>query len=285
MKDKNWLDKKEYPFDIKTAKIGSHKMSYIDEGEGDAILFVHGTPSWSFEYRKVILKLKEHYRCIAPDHLGFGLSDQPERVDYRPQAHAERLKELIETLSLKKFHLVVHDFGGPIGLSVALDHPEKIKSLNIINTWLWPLNEYEHFTKPMKLISSFVGKFLYEKMNFSANILLKTGFHDQKLLTENIHNQYKKAQTKAGRKAAYVFARSLLGESEWYEKLWKSRHKIQKITTRIIWGTEDQLLPAKLLLPKWRSGFPDAAIHEVAGAGHFVCEEKPDEIVEILSCK
>ncbi len=98
---------------------------------------VHGTPTWSFMYRHLIRDLSPRYRCIAPDHLGFGLSDRPAGWSYRPEDQARNLARLIETLGLKDLTLVVHDFGGPIGLAYALDHPENVRRLVLFNTWMW----------------------------------------------------------------------------------------------------------------------------------------------------
>lgn len=282
MKKTSWLDKEEYPFDTKTLDVGGYNMSYIDAGKGEVILFVHGTPSWSFEYRKIIHKLQANYRCIAPDHLGFGLSDKPEGIDYTPPGHAARLANFIDKLNLRKINLVVHDFGGPIGLAVAINKPERFQSIAIINTWLWSLNDYGHFTKPTKIIKSGIGKFLYEKLNFSANILLKSGFSDKKYLTKKIHSQYKLAQDKRARKAAYQLALSLTGQSDWYEGLWSQLERLRKIPVEIIWGMEDRLLPADILLQKWRKGFPEAAVHKIKGAGHFPHEENAGAVVDIL---
>ncbi|MDH5718329.1 MAG: alpha/beta fold hydrolase [Spirochaetia bacterium] len=283
MKTNNWLNKEEYPFQTKTAIIDGYTMNYVDEGEGDVILFVHGTPCWSFVYRKVIKKLNIKYRCIAPDHLGFGLSEKSKNIDYSPQAHAKRLKDFIKELKIKNFHLVVHDFGGPIGLSCAIDMPEKIKSITILNTWLWPLDDYAHFAKPSKIIKTGIGKFLYLNLNFSAKVLVKKGFHNSKNINKSIHKHYIKAQNKNGRKAAYQFALSLLGESGWYAKLWENKDKIQNIPTRILWGMEDELLPANLLLDKWREGFSKAKVTEIKDCGHFIQEEKPEFVAEAIT--
>ncbi|MDH5721201.1 MAG: alpha/beta fold hydrolase [Spirochaetia bacterium] len=282
MKTNNWLDKKEYPFQTKSINIDGFIMNYTDEGEGDNLLFVHGTPSWSFGYRNVIKKLSSKYRCIAPDHLGFGLSEKPENIDYTPQGHAKRLKDFIKELKLKSFHIVVHDFGGPIGLSCAIDMPEKINSITILNTWLWPLNDYTHFAKPSKIIKTVFGKFLYLNLNFSAKVLVKKGFYNKKNLTKIIHRHYIKPQNKQARKAAYEFALSLLGESDWYAKLWENKNKIQGIPTKILWGMKDELLPADLLLEKWREGFPAASVIEIKDCGHFIQEEKPDSVAQAI---
>jgi len=132
-----WVDRREYPFEPRTLDVDGGRLSYVDEGEGAPIVMVHGTPTWSFLYRHLIRSLKERHRCMVPDHLGFGLSDRPRGWSYRPEDQARNLARLIETLALKDLTLVVHDYGGPIGLAYAIDHPENVCRLVLFNTWMW----------------------------------------------------------------------------------------------------------------------------------------------------
>jgi haloalkane dehalogenase len=127
----NWLDREAYPFRSRWTHSAGSRLHYVDEGNGDAVLFVHGTPTWSFEFRHLITALAPTYRCIALDHLGFGLSDRPRRVDYSPKAHAERLA-FVSDLHLDRFTLVVHDYGGPIGLPLAFSTPSPVQRLVLI---------------------------------------------------------------------------------------------------------------------------------------------------------
>lgn len=90
-----WLDREEYPFQTHSFQIGNYSMNYIEEGLGENLLFVHGTPSWSFDYRKIIKGLREKYRCIAVDHIGFGLSDKPKDYDYSTQNHVRTLEKFV----------------------------------------------------------------------------------------------------------------------------------------------------------------------------------------------
>src|SRR5262245_1933815 len=113
------------------------KLHYIDEGAGPPILFVHGTPTWSFEFRHLIAGLRATHRCVAVDHLGFGLSERPPDAAYTPEAHAERLRAFVDALGLERFTLVVHDFGGPIGLPLALDGSGRVERLVVLNSWMW----------------------------------------------------------------------------------------------------------------------------------------------------
>src|SRR5512146_856837 len=109
----SWINQNEYPFQSHFLDLAPGRMHYVDEGQGETILMVHGTPTWSFLYRRLIKELSPDYRVVAPDHLVFGLSDKPESFSYLPRDHAGNLTCLIESLNLKGITLVVHDFGGP----------------------------------------------------------------------------------------------------------------------------------------------------------------------------
>jgi pimeloyl-ACP methyl ester carboxylesterase len=109
----SWLDRRLYPFASRQFATPDGVLHYIDEGHGRPILFVHGTPSWSFEWRHALTALRQETRTIAVDHLGFGLSDKPRDAGYKPQDHARRLLEFVRALDLRELTLVVHDFGGP----------------------------------------------------------------------------------------------------------------------------------------------------------------------------
>ena len=122
----SWLFRKEYPFTNHTFDHADGRMHYVDEGTGPVILFVHGTPDWSFGFRHLIKAFAPKYRCIAPDHLGFGLSDKPQGANYTVAAHARRLQDFIDHLGLKDMTLVITDFGGGIGLQHALEHPSNV---------------------------------------------------------------------------------------------------------------------------------------------------------------
>jgi len=130
-----WL-KEIYPFTPKSFQTGAGALSYLDEGprSDEAVLMVHGNPTWSFFYRNAVLALRGEMRCIVPDHLGCGLSDKPQDYDYTLSNHISNLAALIESLELKTVHLIVHDWGGPIGLGTMLPQLEKIGRVVVLNT-------------------------------------------------------------------------------------------------------------------------------------------------------
>ena len=281
--DKNdWVNKELYPFESKFIKLKTGEMHYIDEGDGPVILFVHGTPTWSFLYRKIIGELSKEYRCIAIDHIGFGLSEKPLNFQGRPQDHSINLTEFIERLSLNDMTLVVHDFGGPIGLSAGIRDADRFNRVVLFNTWLWSTKENPEAIKVDRLINSFLGKFLYLNLNFSPKVLLKKAYHNKKSLTKAIHQQYiKPFPNKHSRRSLWNLAKSLVGSSDWYEQQWGQLDALTRKKWLIIWGTKDEFISTKYL-DKWKDRIPSAMTTELA-CGHFVQEEMSDEVIRSIS--
>ncbi|WP_241738957.1 alpha/beta fold hydrolase [Pontibacter beigongshangensis] len=276
-----WLDRILYPFQHHSLELEKGKINYLDEGSGEPIVFVHGTPTWSFVWRQQIKSLSRDFRCIAPDHLGFGLSDKPADFAYTPKAHAANLELLLEHLNLDKITLVVHDFGGPIGLAYALKHPERVKHLIILNTWMWDLEEETKIMRISRFMSGGMGKFLYTRLAFSPRLLLPQGYHERKHLTKDVHRHYlKPLSSPAARLGTWRFAASLSESGPWFRQLWEQRAKLQMIPMLIIWGEKDKLLPLSLL-DKWVKHFPDATVKRLK-AGHFLQEEKGSEVTDAI---
>ncbi|NIQ03820.1 MAG: alpha/beta fold hydrolase, partial [Nitrospinaceae bacterium] len=123
-----------YPFESRFFEPGGHRMHYLDEGEGEPLLMLHGNPTWSFYYRNLIKGLKSQFRCVVPDHMGCGLSDKPQDYPYTLSQHIDNLESLVEHLKLDRLTLVMHDWGGAIGMGFAVRYPEMIKRLVIFNT-------------------------------------------------------------------------------------------------------------------------------------------------------
>lgn len=115
MSNIDWIDRQEYPFASHYLEVSSGRLHFVDEGSGPAAVMVHGNPTWSYLYRRLIKQLRPEYRCIAMDHIGFGLSDKPREWSYLPSDHAANLTALVDGLGLKDITLVVQDWGGPIG--------------------------------------------------------------------------------------------------------------------------------------------------------------------------
>ena len=136
-------DPRLFPFTSKWFDSRVGKVHYIDEGAGESILFLHGNPTWSFLYRGIIIRLKKKFRCIAVDYPGFGLSCRPQQYDYTPGEHAQIVGDLVRHLDLQNLTIMGQDWGGPIGLRVAVDEAPRLRALVMGNTWFWPLDSWQ----------------------------------------------------------------------------------------------------------------------------------------------
>jgi len=272
-----WVDRREYPFEPRTLDLPGGRLSYVDEGEGSPIVMVHGTPTWSFLYRHLIKALRERYRCVVPDHLGFGLSDRPVNWSYRPEDQARNLARLIETLGLKDLTLVVHDFGGPIGLAYALDHPENVRRVVLFNTWMWSAVGDRHLEWFARVLGGSLGRFLYERLGFSVRVMLRHAIADRRRYTREVERHYLRA---LDGHATWVYARELLGSSAWYDGLWRRRDRIARIPALIFWGMRDPAFGR--YLGRWRGVFERAAVIELSDCGHAPPEERAPEVLAIL---
>lgn len=277
LKNEKWFNQNQYPFQFHYFKTNAGEMHYVDEGSGEPILFVHGTPAWSFLYREQIKALSQTNRCIALDHIGFGLSDKPKDFDGTPKAHSERLEALVNHLQLDNITLVVHDFGGPIGLSFALRNPDKIKRIVIMNTWLWETESNPEVHKVDKILNSWLGKFIYLNLNFSPKVLLKQGFYDKTKLTKSIHAHYTNVfPNKNSRHGLLKIGQALLGSSDWYQQQWEQIDKLKNKPVLIMWGTKDTFIKPDFL-EKWQEKLPTAKVVKY-DCGHFLQEEKASEV-------
>lgn len=272
-----------YPFTPQRFRTDDGELSYIDEGTGPTVLFVHGTPSWSFEFREVVKALRQTHRCVAVDHLGFGLSDKPRLAPLGPADHARRLRKFVKALELRDLTLVVHDFGGPIGLPLVLEDDERVARVVLLNTWMWPSDGDRKIAQVDRLVRSPLGRFLYRWLGFSARWLLPGLFGERSRLTKKVHRQYLAPFSKRkDREGTYAMALALKGADAYYAELWEKRSALTKLPLKILWGMKDPAF-GPTYLEKWRQSFPLAEVTCLEGCGHFVAEERPEALIAAVA--
>src|SRR5690606_5870175 len=149
-----------YPFRGRYFDVGGARMHYLDEGTGEPVVMLHGNPTWSFYYRELVRALSPRYRCIVPDHVGMGPSDKPgaDRYEYTLERRVDDLGALLEPLGVERdVTLVLHDWGGMIGMAWAARRPERVARLVILNTAAFPLPDDKPFPWPLWLTRTPVG--------------------------------------------------------------------------------------------------------------------------------
>ena len=272
-----WLDREAYPFDHQFFDAGPGRMHYVDEGEGQPILFLHGNPTWSFLYRHLIAGLSGEYRCVAPDYLGFGLSEKPRGWSYRPSAHARTIERLVADLDLEDLVLVVHDWGGPIGASLAAGHPEKVRGFVVQNTFAWPLDSIR-MRAFSRALGGRVAHPLVRRYNVFADHVMRVAFADRSKLAP-VHDQYlRPLATPDDREGSWVFPRELTGSRRWLETLWQQRDRWAGKPALLAWGTQDFTFGDDALR-RWQALFPDADTIRFE-VGHYVAEEVGQRLVD-----
>ena len=280
----DWLSDEMYPFESKFfTTMSGHRMHFIDEGEGEPIVFVHGNPSWSFEFRHLIQGLAHRFRCVAPDHVGFGLSSRSDRrQDYHPESHASRFAALLDRLDLRDLTLFMEDWGGPIGLDFARRHPDRVKRLVISNTWCWPVGDDFHFRWFSSAMSTRVGQYLIKRHNIFVNKLMPMAVGKRSVLTPRITAHYRNALPSADARAANAaFPGYIVGASDWLGTIWSERGTFAGKPALIAWGHRD-IAFRKKELDRWKSALFDIEVHEFADCGHYLAEEAPEKLVPAL---
>jgi len=277
--------KAEYPFEGKFLELeGGWRLHYLDEGEGarPPILMLHGNPTWSFFYRKLVLALREKDRCIAPDHLGCGLSDKPPHrsFPYDLSAHMGNLRTLLDRLGIDKVRLVVHDWGGAIGLGAFRDVPEHVERLVILNTaaFLSP-------RVPKRILLCrlpVVGAFLVRGLNAFAGLAARMA--TVKALPKAVRKGFLfPYDSWANRVAVWRFVRDIP-----HEENHPTRPLVADIEDKLsrfadtpklaCWGLRAFCF-SEYFLDQWRGRFSDLSVQTLPNAGHYLLEDASDECI------
>lgn len=278
-----WL-KEIYPFSPRRFDTGSGVMSYLDEGQGnEAVLMVHGNPTWSFFYRNVVLALRGRIRCIVPDHLGCGLSDKPQDYNYTLGNHVENLGRLIDSLNLKKVHLVVHDWGGPIGLGVCLPRHEKLGKVVILNTAAFADTVIPWRIRFCRI--PVLGELAVRGFNGFA--WPATWMAVAKPLPDPVKRGFLfPYDSWANRIATHRFVQDIprgLGAPNDMElaKIEEALPLLRDRSVKIIWGGRDFCFN-RHYCDRWKGLLPNAATEYLPEAGHYLLEDAREAVVAAI---
>jgi haloalkane dehalogenase len=185
----------KFPFESKFIKIDGYKIHNVEKGEGDPILFIHGNPTSAYLWRNILPTVAQTTgkRGIALDLLGFGKSDKPD-IEYTLKLHNHIVEKFIEELGLDSLTLVLHDWGGPLGIYYAVHHPKKIKAIALMETFMWDMR-WQAFPIAFRviflLLRSPAGFFMIQVMNIFINQFIPAGAVSKKKLTDEIMRGYR----------------------------------------------------------------------------------------------
>lgn len=268
-------DRRLFPFESKWLHSSVGPVHYIDEGAGDPILFLHGNPTWSFLYRGIVIRLRKSFRCIAVDYPGFGLSVHPDDYGYTPAEHAQVVMELVRELDLRSLTIMGQDWGGPIGLRVALDELPRLRALVMGNTWYWPADAWQ--TKAFAYVmGSAPMQTQILKRNLFVEKLMPLGVKFR--LAEEVMDHYREAlPTPRSRVGVAQFPRQLMEAGVWLGDLADDVvEKLAHVPILLVWGIRDPLYP-QTFMERFREDFRLSTVRRLE-AKHFIQEDAPGEI-------
>lgn len=272
----DWLDRSLFPFTSNSVKIDGNTVHYIDEGTGPTLLLLHGNPTWSFLYRHIVSGLASHFRCIALDYPGFGLSTAKLDYHFTPREHSDIIEKFADHLGLKDIRLMVQDWGGPIGLGFAGRRPELIHSVILGNTFAWPAQRSKGMSVFSKIFGSSIARFLIKRYNTLAKWLIPAGTN-RKLTKQELAAYMGPFSTPESRLPTWIFPKEILGSSVYLAEVEAGLKKLSGKPALIVWGEADGAFrtPERLLLMRH---FPNHKLCLLPGAKHFIQENAPNEI-------
>ena len=280
-----------YPFASEFFALPSGlKLHYIDEGplEGQPVVMVHGNPTWSFYYRQLIQALAGQHRCLALDHMGMGLSDRPSDADYAYTLQS-RLDDfgawLDEVEPDRPVDLVVHDWGGAIGLSWAVRHPERVRRVLILNTWAFNIPRDQSLPRALKFARTGLGAFLITRFNAFSGLAVRmaTAGRLEAQVARGLVAPYRGDPQNRLATLRFVQDIPLSAADPAWAVLAETEARLSVLTDKPVqfaWGAKDFVFN-DTVLAMWREKLPKAPVEYYPDAGHYVLEDAADRIIPL----
>lgn len=285
------LSRQLYPFEGSIFETRGLKLHYLDEGPKNAppVLMLHGNPTWSFYYRNLVLALRGSFRCIVPDHIGCGLSDKPPEADYdyRLASRIEDLDALVDHLQLERpITLVVHDWGGMIGMAWAVKNPGRVARLVVMNTAAFPLPPDKRMPPALSLVRDHaLGAWLVRRFNAFSAIAARVGF--KKPVSSEVREGYVHPyDSPENRIATLKFVQDipLAPGDPGYDILINTAEGLHLLDDKpclIAWGERDFVFD-RPFLTQWQKHFPEAETLTFPDCGHYILEDAGAELIDTI---
>jgi pimeloyl-ACP methyl ester carboxylesterase len=287
---KDW--RRLYPFAPHFAGLPAGRMHYLDEGPRAAndiadptLLFVHGNPTWSFHWRRLITALRTNQRCVVPDHLGCGLSDKPSRLLLFDE-HIENLCALVHRLELERVTLVAQDWGGAIGLGAMQRMPERLASIVLFNTGAFPPRYIPWRIRACRI--PVIGRLAVQGANLFSLAALRMTLARHKSLEPAVAAGYLAPYDNwSNRHGVYGFVHDIPNGPD--HPTWQTLTAIERglpafadRPIALIWGMRDWCFRPDCL-DRFLEAWPRAEVHRLADVGHWVVEDAPDESLDLVN--
>ena len=276
------------PYASHDFQVAGHTLRYLDEGTGpEVLLCVHGNPTWSFYYRKVIERFSSDYRVIAVDHVGCGRSDKPSReaFPYTLSSHRDNLIALIDALDIQRITLIAHDWGGAIGLSSVLERMPKLQRVVLLNTGAFPPPYL-----PMRIAACrapVLGSLAVRGLNAFARAAITMAMSRNRMTPDVARGLLAPYNSWKNRVAIDAFVRDIpmTPQHVTYKTLADLEQRLPdlaEIPSLLVWGMQDWCFRPECLR-RFEAVWPQATAIEIADAGHYVLEDAPQETLDAIS--
>ncbi|MDD2465326.1 MAG: alpha/beta fold hydrolase [Desulfobulbus sp.] len=279
----NTLPLAQYPFEPKFFEMNGHRLAYLDEGQGLPVVMVHGNPSWSYLYRNLVTHLQDRYRCIVPDHLGCGFSDKPQDYPYQLRNHLDNLQDLLDHLGIERCVLVVHDWGGAIGMGWAGTHAQRVAGVVVLNT-----AAFRSKLMPFRIALCrwpILGEFLVRGLNgfAGAAIFMAVVKRMRPEVARAFLAPYDNWQHRV---AVHRFVQDIPmnpSHPSWTTlvAVEEGLTNLGEIPMLLCWGGADFCFNDWFYY-EWQRRFPQAETHYFRKAGHYVLEDAFDAIAPLV---
>lgn len=262
------------------------RLHYLDEGAGRPLLLVHGNPTWSFYWRNLILALRARQRLVAPDHIGCGLSDKPFDYPYRLSQHIDNLCRLIESLDLRGVTLVAHDWGGAIGLGAVLRMRERFSRLVLMNTAAFRSRRMPWRIRVCR--TPLLGRALVQGLNGFSRAALRMAMAHPKRLSPAARAGYVAPYDSWSHRVAIdrfvndIPLRPTHPSCSQLVEIERGLPSLVGLPTMLIWGMRDWCFTPHFL-DRFLAFLPKADVHRLADAGHWVIEDEPEQVIDLIS--
>jgi cis-3-alkyl-4-acyloxetan-2-one decarboxylase len=272
--------REEYPFEPNTFCVDGYKLNYVDEGEGKPVVMLHGNPTWSFYYRNAIRTLRTNRRCLALDHIGCGLSDKPQDYPYTLKQHIANAAAWIEDLGLGNFDLIVHDWGGAIGMGVAKHFKQKVEKVVILNTaaFFVPKIPFRIGLCRIPLLgdlivrgfNGFAGPATFMAVSNPLSSAEKAGYL---FPYDNWKNRVANLR--------FVQDIPTKPDQETYKVLSEIESflpELENHSVMIGWGLKDFCFN-HTFLERWKKIYPEAKVHAYPDSGHYILDDERNTLI------
>ncbi len=276
----DWFDAELLPYESRWLDCAGHDLHYLDEGTGPTLLMLHGNPTWSFLYRRMIAGLSDDFRCIAVDYPGFGLSTAGPGYGYTAAEHSSVVASLVRHLDLSDVTVIVQDWGGPVGLGAAVSDPTRYSGLVIGNTWAWPSNLWtQGFSQVMG--GQLTGRLMSQQLNLFVDRMIPGMMRRKKLSADELAMYQGPFPTVESRYPAMLFARQIRTAKPFLADLDSRLAAISALPALLFWADKD-IAFHESVRRTWQSRLANRVDHTLHDAGHFWPDDAGEEASLVL---